>query len=185
MRCRYAGVDMAPLPLFPRLIGPAFGALPRALRVIHEARGRCTYSGSCRVERGSGVLSRICGAVASLPLAAEAIALRVLIEADDEGETWQRDFGGRAMRSRLRARGALLEERLGPTAMRFALAAEGEAIEWRLAAVRVAGIPLPLAWFIGTHAREYLEGGAYRFDVRVRLPVVGLLVHYSGTLDVG
>ena len=170
--------------LFPRLIGPGFGELPPAVRAIHERDGRSTYTGTCRVERGHGWLSRICGAIASLPDAAERTPLRVLIDADADGETWERQFGDRAMRSRLRARGKLLEERLGPTTMCFALAANGGAIDWRLVQVRLLGIPVPLALFAGTVARECLEGARYRFDVEARLSVVGLLVRYSGTLDV-
>ena len=88
------------------------------------------------------------------------------------------------MRSRLHARGGLLEERLGPTTMCFELHAREASIDWRLAAVRVMGVPVPLAWFDGVSARESLEGSLYRFDVEARLAVVGLLVIYSGTLDV-
>jgi hypothetical protein len=50
--------------------------------------------------------------------------------------------------------------------------------------VRSLGIPLPLAWFDKVSARESVEGGRYRFDVRAEMPVVGLLVRYAGTLDV-
>lgn len=88
------------------------------------------------------------------------------------------------MHSRLVARGGLLEERLGPTTMCFALEAARGTIAWRLAAVRVLGVPMPLAWFSGVNASESLDGARYRFDVRAHLPVVGLLVSYSGTLDV-
>lgn len=170
--------------LFPRLIGPAFDQLPGALRAIHQRAGLHAYSGRCRVERGRSVLSRLCGAAASLPPAADDVPIRVEIDADARGETWRRYFGDRPMRSRLTARAGLLEERLGPSTMCFALEAGREAIDWRLAGVRVLGIPMPLAWFGGVTARESLDGSRYRFDVRAVLPVVGFLVAYSGTLDV-
>jgi hypothetical protein len=171
--------------LFPRLIGPAFDQLPAALRAIHQRAGLHAYSGRCRVERGVGTLSRLCGAAAALPRAADDVAIRVEIDADARGETWSRYFGDRPMRSRLTAGAGLLHERLGPTTMSFALDAGREAIDWRLAGVRVLGIPMPLAWFAGVTARESLDGSRYRFDVRACLPVVGFLVAYSGTLDVG
>jgi hypothetical protein len=170
--------------LFRRLIGEKFEALPAPLRTIHDGASR-TYAGQCRVERGSGLLSRFCGAVASLPPAGEAVPIRVTIESGAPGEIWIRDFDGRKMRSTLKERGGLLEERLGPTAFRFALSADDGAIDWRVVAVRSLGIPLPLAWFRKVSARESVEANLYRFDVRAELPVAGLLVHYRGTLDVG
>ena len=170
--------------LFPRLIGPAFEALPDPLRAIHQRRGHSAYSGTCRVERGRGLISRICGMVARLPRAADSLPIRVDIEADEEGETWRRFFGGHAMCSRLAARDGLLEERLGPATLCFALEAARGTIAWRLAAVRILGVPMPLAWFSGVNASESLEGARYRFDVEAHLPVVGLLVSYSGTLEV-
>ena len=171
--------------LFRRLIGDRFEALPIQLRAVHDGTALRTYAGRCRVERGTSLLSRLCGAISSLPPAADAVPIRVSIEPHGRGETWHRDFGGRTMRSTLEERGGLLEERLGPTVFRYALIAGSEAIDWRLVGIRSFGIPLPLAWFEKVSARESLDGSLYRFDVRAELPVAGLLVHYQGTLDVG
>jgi hypothetical protein len=171
--------------LFRRLIGDGFEALPVQLRAVHDGPALRTYAGRCHVERGTGLLSRLCGAVASLPPAADVVPIRVSIESHARGETWTRDFGGRTMRSTMTERGGLLEERLGPTVFRFALLAGSDAIDWRLVGVRSLGIPLPLAWFDKMSARESLEGNLYHFDVRAELPLAGLLVHYRGTLDVG
>jgi hypothetical protein len=171
--------------LFRRLIGERFDALPNQLRVVHDGAATRVFNGHCRVERGTSLLSRFCGAVASLPSAGESVPLEVRIESSGLGETWSRDFGGSTMRSTMKERGGFLEERMGPTTFRFALVAEGETIEWRLAGVRSLGIPLPLAWFDGVRAKESLEGNLYCFDVRAELPVAGLLVHYRGTLRAG
>jgi Domain of unknown function (DUF4166) len=170
--------------LFRRLIGDRFEALPIQLRTVHGGAALRTYSGRCRVERGAGFLSRIFSAIASLPPAADSVPIRVSIESHARGETWNRDFDGKTMRSSLSERGGLLEERLGPTVFHFALDAAGGAIDWRLVGVRSLGIPLPLAWFDKVSARESVEGDRYRFDVRAEMPVVGLLVRYAGTLDV-
>lgn len=171
--------------LFRRLIGERFEALPMPLRAIHGGAASRTYAGQCRVDRGNGLLSRLCGAVSSLPPAGDAVAVRVSIESDAQGETWTRDFDGCKMRSTLKERGGLLEERLGPTVFRIALTTDGGAIDWRVVGVSSLGIPLPAAWFGQVTARESLEGERYRFDVRAELPLAGLLVHYRGTLDVG
>jgi hypothetical protein len=171
--------------LFRRVIGPRYESLPRELRAVHDGILPRSFSGTCRVERGAGWISRLCGSIAGLPAAADSVALRLRIDRHRDGERWQRDFGGVYMCSTLRDRQGQLEERLGPAVMRFALDAPGEAIEWRLTRVRVLGVPLPLSWFRGVRACEAHEGGRYRFDVRAELPIAGLLVHYRGTLDVG
>jgi hypothetical protein len=43
---------------------------------------------------------------------------------------------------------------------------------------------MPASLFDGVVAREFQFDGRYRFDVRADLPVIGLLVHYIGWLDV-
>jgi hypothetical protein len=171
--------------LFRTVLGAPFDSLPAPIRTIHHGYASRRFEGSCRVERGTSWLSRLCAAVSSLPVAADSTPVCVTIRADGNTETWERDFGGRKMRSCLRHHDGLLEETLGPTTFRFELAAESGAIEWRVVGVRLFGIPLPTSWFRRISARESLERGRYRFDVRAELPIAGLLVHYEGTLDVG
>jgi len=109
--------------------------------------------------------------------------VRVTIRRNAGGETWTREFAGHPMVSSLRARGGLLEERLGPTTFRFALAADRERITWKVVGVRVLGVPVPVSLFSRVRASESVSDERYRFDVEAHLPVVGLLVRYQGTLD--
>jgi hypothetical protein len=169
--------------LFRELIGPDFAGLPPAVRDVHQDCEETALAGRCRVDRGGGALAALFCAVASLPRAGEDVPVRVTIRRREGGETWSREFDGKPMVSALRARDGLLEERLGPTTFRFALSADRERITWKLVGVRVLGIPVPVAMFSGVSASESTEGGRYRFDVEARLPVVGLLVRYRGTLD--
>ena len=171
-----------PEPLFRRVIGPDFEALPAPIRAVHGGEAK-TYSGTCEVVRGTGLLSRVAAAIASLPAAGANVPLKVTIDVDSRGETWNRIFDGRNMRSRMSERDGLLEERIGPTVFRFALQPSGGAIDWKLMGVRWLGVPLPVSWFDKVKARESLDGNRYRFDVRAEVPIVGLLVHYRGTLD--
>ncbi len=171
------------MALFRELIGADFGDLPLAVRQVHEDRAETALAGTCRVDRGRGMLAAILGAVASLPRSGESVALRVTIRRRAQGEVWEREFDGKPMVSSLRARAGLLEERLGPTTFAFRLVADRERIAWRLVGVRTLGIPLPVALFSGVCASESTEGGRYRFDVEASLPVVGLLVRYRGTLE--
>jgi hypothetical protein len=165
--------------LFRQLIGPDFAGLPLAVRNVHQDCDETALAGRCRIDRGGGMLAALFGAVSSLPKAGEDVPVRVTIRRRDGGETWARDFGGQPMVSSLRARDGLL----GPTTFRFALSADRERITWKVVGARVLGIPVPVSMFAGVSASESTEGGRYRFDVEARLPVVGLLVRYGGTLD--
>ena len=44
-------------------------------------------------------------------------------------------------------------------------------------------IPLPQSVAPRTHAREWQEQGRFHFDVPISLPLVGLVVHYTGWLE--
>jgi hypothetical protein len=173
----------AAVPLFRELIGPDFAGLPLQVRNVHEDRSETALVGRCRIDRGRGWLSGIFGAVSSLPPGGEDVPVRVTIRRDALGERWTRDFGGYPMASTLRAQEGLLEERLGPTTFRFELIADRERITWKIAGVRVLGVPVPVSWFSGVTASESVDRERYRFDVEACLPVVGLLVRYQGTLD--
>lgn len=178
---------IAPQPLYRQLLAARFDALPATVRALHERGGAHRYHGKVEVERGRGLLSRLCAWSTRLPRAGKG-AIRVDIHGSHDRERWSRHFAGRAMRSRLWVRDGLLCERLGLVTFAFRLDVEllatGRAIVWRVARVRALGVPLPLRWFDGVTAREYERDGRYRFDVAARLPWVGLLVHYRGWLDV-
>ena len=174
----------APL-LFPRLLGSAFASLPARVRTLHLAEGLRTYRGAATIRRGTSLLARLCGWATGLPPAMTDEPLAVDIDARRDGETWTRRFDRWPMTSRLWEHAGLLSERLGLVTFRFALANEGGVLTWRVRAVRALGVPLPAAWFAGVYAREFEEGGRYRFEVAAALPLAGELVHYAGWLDVG
>lgn len=173
---------VAPL-LFPQLLGPAFDTLAPRVRALHLREGVQLLDGEVEIERGRRWLSRLCAWTTRLPPAGRA-PIRVEIEATPGRERWTRRVHGHAMPSRLWAHGGLLCERLGLVTFGFRLQAEGGAILWRVARVRVFGLPLPLRWFEGVAARESEADGRYCFDVAATLPLAGLLVRYRGWLHV-
>ena len=133
--------------------------------------------------RRGGPFARLLGAVAGLPPAADDAPITVTIDRDGGGETWRRDFDGHVMTSRLSARGGLLTENFGLVRFGFRLAAGRRGLRWRLARASVLGLPLPAGWFAGVAAREFDVDGAYAFEVRAALPLVGLVVDYRGRLS--
>lgn len=171
--------------LFAKLLGePTFSALPRRLQLLHATAGSRVYAGEADVERGTGLLARLCGWATSLPSAGRSIPLQVEISPGDAMETWTRRFAGHAMRSRLWVENDCLCERFGFITFAFDLAIEMSALVWRLRDVRALGMSLPQRWFGGVRAREFDDGSRYRFEIGARLPFVGLLVRYTGWLDV-
>lgn len=174
--------------LYQQLLGPQFASLASSVQTLHAREGRHRYHGKVEVERGTGLLSRLCASTTRLPHAGRG-PITVEILAKEGRERWTRVFAARAMRSRLWAHDGLLCERLGPATFGFRLSVEtlphgGTALLWRVARVRIVGVPLPAAWFSGVQAREYEGKGRYHFDVVAALPLAGLLVHYKGWLDV-
>ncbi|GAB2502081.1 DUF4166 domain-containing protein [Lysobacter humi (ex Lee et al. 2017)] len=169
--------------IFARLLGGEFRTLPPTVQRLHLREGRARYHGEVVVERGAGLLSRLCAAATRLPPPGSG-PIVVDLDITPGREMWTRRVAGRAMPSRLVAHGGRLRERLGLVTFDFDLAVRDGCIEWRVARAAALGLALPLRWFDGVRATESEADGRYRFDVRARLPVVGRLVHYRGWLDV-
>jgi Domain of unknown function (DUF4166) len=171
--------------LFAEVLGPErFAQLDPPLQRLHAAQTTHRHFGEVAVERGRGVLARFCAWAADLPPTAIQQTISVEIAATTAGERWTRRFGSHVMRSNLSLSENLLAERLGLLQFLFSLDLVHGRLVWTLARVRALGISLPLRWFEGVHACEFAVDGIYRFDVKVRLPLVGLVVHYHGFLNV-
>ena len=114
--------------------------------------------------------------------------LDVAIARDGTREIWRRRFGNdECMTSTLlpsRNWPDAFDERLGPARLTFALETDSDGLRWRAREVRLFGLRAPLGWFRGVEAGCGERNGRYVFDVRVRLPLIGLLVAYSGWLEI-
>jgi hypothetical protein len=174
----------AAAPLFAALLGEAFRVLPASVQILHTRGGLQRWQGEVEVERGRGLLSRLCAWATRLPPAGRG-PITVEIATTQERECWTRHVAHHAMRSTLWANEGLLCERLGLVEFGFRLESADGALVWRVARVRALGVALPARWFEGVIAREFECDGRYRYDVAARLPLAGLLVHYRGWLDVG
>lgn len=179
---RYAA-RMASTNVFRDVLGDRYSGLPHAVRALHETAGR-ELAGEIHVARGTNALAAFAGRIAGLPPSFRGPFRFESIPAAGS-ETWCRRVGGHEMRSTLRAEGGLLRERMGPIVFRFALEPDATGLNWRLARVHWLGIPLPVSWFAGVHAREFQhEDGRYGFSVEAALPLLGRIVRYDGALDV-
>ena len=174
-----------PESLFQQLLGEAFDLLPPPIRKLHDGHSKVLV-GHCDVQRGAGVLSRLFGFVTSLPPAGANQKIRVEITCGTDHECWIRHFRRGKMQSTLKACNHILHERLGLARFRFKLVYDDQrqTVSWQLVHVATLGIPLPIKWFSAVLAEESAQNERYCFNVRAALPVVGMLVHYTGWLDV-
>jgi hypothetical protein len=110
----------------------------------------------------------------------------VRFDIDGRREIWRRDFGGREMISiqePAKDGGAgCLVEWFGPCAVELAVPAGPDGLRLEPRRLWVFGVPLPQFLLPRVQASERVLCGRFRFDVRIDLPVLGLLVHYRGYL---
>jgi NAD(P)-dependent dehydrogenase (short-subunit alcohol dehydrogenase family) len=171
----------APRPLYLRVLGPAFYALPRPLRNLHDLAGQAGVEGQAVVERGTNILARLLGAVMRFPPPG-AWPLHVIFTEEDGRETWTRDFGGHRFSSELSQSGDLLIERFGPIRFGFRLSADTSGLAMHLVRWSVFGLRLPLVLAPRIAAREWADGDRFRFEVEAALPLLGRIVRYTGWL---
>lgn len=169
-------------PLYARIMGDGFAALPETVRALHLVNGELAATGSAEVIRGGSLPARLIGWFAGFPPAGES-DLKVRMDEEAGVETWHRDFGGHPFFSRLSQHEAMVVERFGP--IRFAMVLPNRAdglsmhiVKWWLGPLRM---PMMLAPRCVAVERE--ADGLFHFDVAIRLPLIGPLVHYRGWLS--
>ena len=173
-------------PLYRRLLGDAWDALPAPLRAMHDLATGLTAAGEATIERGKGLLARCVGWLFGFPPAGKDVPVTVTFTVRDGREIWQRTFGGRSFSStQEEGRGRferLLCERFGPFAFAMALVLDEGRMRLVIRRWTAFGIPMPLALAPTGNAYECVEGGRFRFHVEIGHPVTGLIVAYRGWL---
>jgi Domain of unknown function (DUF4166)/Saccharopine dehydrogenase NADP binding domain len=173
-------------PLYARILGEVWHALPAPIRDMHDVRGTTIAEGRARVERGRSLLARLVGAFVGFPKAGADMPVRVQFDASDGIETWSRKFGSDVFVSRQFAgdgRSAhLLCERLGALTFAMALVVADERLSLILRRWSLFDLPLPLWLGPRSVAYESAEDGRFNFHVRISLPLTGLIIRYDGWL---
>ncbi|WP_315837976.1 DUF4166 domain-containing protein [Bradyrhizobium prioriisuperbiae] len=171
-----------PPPLYARVMGAAFEALPPKVRAMHEVLRDHGASGRATVTRGRNPLARIIASVIGFPPEGEH-DLHVSFGARDGVETWTREFSGRRFHSRLSQQDGRLVEQFGPLRFGFDLPADKSGFTMHIRRWWLGPLPLPIALAPRSVAREWQAEDRFQFDVPISLPLIGLIVHYRGWLE--
>jgi hypothetical protein len=171
---------------FGQILGAdAMAQLPQAVADFHGVNGEPLSEGKADIDRGRNSVSRFVGWLLGLPPEGKNIPLRVSVERDAEGrERWTRNFAGKAFHSVMsRGRDGRMHEGFGPLTVILDLnVAEGK-LMYPVRGAQIFGIPLPGFLLPSSNTFENADDqGRFRFDVRLGLPVSGLLAHYRGWL---
>ena len=171
-------------PLYRRVLGPEFDRLPGKIRSLHEVTGPITAAGLCQIQRGDHPLARALGRAFGLPPSGRDVPISVTFKPSGDGETWQRHFNGIGLRSHQSAarRPGHLVERFGHLNLLLEPRARCDGLDLLLCRVTLLGIPVPRRLWPLVEASERVFEGIFTFDVAIRLPVAGLLIHYKGWL---
>jgi hypothetical protein len=182
---RASDSDVKDLPLYKRILGPAFEELPLPLKEMHNlSTGGRAAEGTARVESGTNIFARLMHAALGFPKAGENVPVRVTFQPKNGGELWQRDFAGRKFSS-FQAAGdndRLIHESFGPVKVGLALLRDGEKLRLITRRCWVFGIRIPLFLAPGGDTYEYMENGTFHFHVEIKQFPFGLIVKYQGQL---
>ncbi|MFY0610464.1 MAG: DUF4166 domain-containing protein [Hyphomicrobiaceae bacterium] len=175
--------------VFETALNGEFAMLPPALRDLHDVLDVRAFLGNARIERGTGLLSRLIGLCMGFPQAAESVPVRVDMQRTAAGETWQRRFGRARFKSHLSRQPAApngeIWERFGALSFRIKLHRQIGDLHFPVDAVRLFGIvPLPQILVPRSDTREHVDGhGNACFDVSISHPLAGFIVRYQGWLQ--
>ena len=185
---RESKTELKPAPLYKRILGTAWDALPAPLAALHNlVSDEQKAEGVARVETGKHVFSRLLAALYGFPRSGERVPVRVSFHRREDGEMWQRDFAGRIFSTvQYAGRGyadKLLVEKFGPIRLAMALVLKQGELHSVTRGWSVFGIPLPLALAPNASVYEYADGDNFCFHVEVKHWLTGLIVRYEGELQ--
>lgn len=168
--------------------GGGFARLHPALQALHRDGGRLEGCVRFRIGRGlAGVIGRRAMRRLGIDPGAPEHRLFVDIRHEDGALRWARRFGTAPeavswFRPVGRWPAGHWEEQAGPLTLSLAVDTDGGGWQWRQVGCRFQGLPVP-AWLAPRiEAGKRIEADGYRFDVAIRLPLLGEILAWGGTL---
>jgi hypothetical protein len=170
------------MSLYRRLLAERFEQLHPVLQGFHGSGREARGAGAFRVLRPPDRLRNAVAGLLGLPPAGDHVPLRLEVCPEGPAERWVRSFGGHRFVTLQSAWNGLLLEATGPACLGFALAVEGGGLAFASRRAWLFGIPLPRCCAPAVAAVSVPQGPGWRVQVRVRVPLLGELVRYEGSV---
>ena len=177
-----------PSGLYPQVLGSSWSELDAIVRQFHSEGEIVHAVGTFRIEHGSNRFSRFLAWMGRLPAAGEVVDLRLIVTPMRDGEEWRRSFAGRLLVSKQwRRPDGLLAEHMGLLELRFRIEVIDSSLHYHTqrAALRLGPFCLPLLRWMApcvTASEKPSDNGTIHVKVEARLPLLGRLISYEGTV---
>jgi len=174
-------------PLYAHVLGPAWEQLPESLQRLHQTFAPASIAGRFEVRHGKTAAMRVLARLLRLPPEADPADITLTVEQRGALQRWVRRFGADCVvTNQCSGEDRLLAERFGILQFQFELKlGDGQLVyHQRRVALCLACCSLRLpAWIAPVvSASEKANGDSVEVSVEVRLPLIGLLLAYGGTL---
>lgn len=174
-------------PLYARVLGDRWHALPEPLRRMHDFNDEGRAEGLAEIDRGDGVIAQLVAAIVGFPRAGQNVPVQVMFKANAKGELWQRTFAGKRFSSYQFAdgepRGAVVFERFGLITIALHLVLQNERLDVIPVSWSLLGIPLPKSLMPVGETYEWVDSqNRFNFHVEIGHPWFGRVVRYRGFL---
>jgi hypothetical protein len=181
-------------PLFPKALrgihtdeGDSYDLLPSEIKAMHNAENILVAQGSADIKRDTSFLAKASARLFGFPKEGRNVPVTVTFMRTEDGETLQRDFGGEIFTTIFYdcPKAGHLIERFGPLWFLLECICTRQGIDMYIRKIWLLKIiPLPMCIAPRIDATERVDNGQYRFDVDIRLPMIGRIIHYKGWLSI-
>lgn len=165
---------------YNEIAGICFEQLAPPVKDAH--RTPLSAQGIFQVERGTGRVARLLGALARLPRPGTEVLVTLEVVRAGDVLLWHRSFDGRSYRSFQRRVGDDLVEDVGPIRFHFRLECLRGSLIYRQRSVDLGRLRMPKRLQPTVDARVSDDPPGWRVDVRISHPFAGCLCHYSGRM---
>lgn len=169
--------------VYQKVLGNSFATLAPVLQFVHGGVAELKGVGIIDVEYGKTKLIRILNKIANMPPEGKMMDLILEIKRFENKETWKRSFKRKIFSTEQFAKRGLMYERSGFMNLIFSLSVKDGSLYFEQKGTKFAGIPLPKILGVQTTASTIEVDNGWRVCVEVRSPIFGLMLKYSGSIQ--
>lgn len=170
--------------LYKSLLGEKYNCLPHALQSVHNLSQQETksYQGFYTAIVGNNVIARCIARLMSLPQSGESLPLRVEFQQKGHSEHWHRYFNHQLFSSIQYQKGNLLYEKVSLMTLAFQIESTSKGLSLQLQQLYLLKLPILQLCQLNVTGEEWEDNGYFHFNVKVKAPMIGLIIQYHGFL---